>query len=131
MGGAAQGQMPPQPSPNANAPGAAPMMSPQSPQGDIAKDRLAVSAAVKILQGVAMRSQNPAVKSPLVASIAQLTKAFGPFDPRLSDTEVMNLIARSKGPGTPGNTPTPPPQGGPGAGAHPKTAAPQGGAQAA
>ena len=107
------------------------MMSPQSPEGDIAKSRIAVSAAVKILQGVAARAQNPAVKGPLVTCIAQLTKAFGPFDARLSDTEVMNILARSKGPGQPGNTPQPPPQGA-GGGApqsHPKRAAqPQAGA---
>lgn len=121
------GAMPSAPAPNANAPSAAPMMTPQSPEGDMAQSRLAVSAAVKILQGVAARAKSPAVQSPLVNIIAQLTKAFGPFDPRLSDTEVMNLIARSQGPGSPGNTPTPPPQGG-AAGAHPKkAAAPQGG----
>lgn len=106
------------------------MMSPQSPEGDLAKSRLAVAAAVKILQGVAARAQNPAVQTPLVGCIAQLTKAFGPFDPRLSDTEVMNIIARSKGPGSPGNTPSPPPQGA-GGQPHPKTARPQPGAQAA
>lgn len=108
------------------------MMSPQSPEGDIAKSRLAVSAAVKILQSVAVRAQNPAVQSPLVGVIAQLTKAFGPFDQRLSETEVMNILARAKGPGAPGNTPTPPPQGSGAAGqAHPKTARPQPGAQQA
>lgn len=107
------------------------MMSPQSPEGDVAKSRLAVAAAVKILQQVAARSKNPAVQQPLVGVIAQLTKTFGPFDPRLSDTEVMNIMARAQGPGSPGNTPTPPPQGAGAGQAHPKKAAPQPGAQAA
>lgn len=106
------------------------MMSPQSPEGDIAKSRVAVAAAVKILQRVAAQAHDASVKTPLVGVIAQLTKSFGPFDPRLSDTEVMNIIARSKGPGEAGNTATPPPQGG-APQAHPKRAAPQPGAQAA
>jgi hypothetical protein len=106
------------------------MMSPQSPQGDIAQSRVQVAAAVKILRQVATKSTNPAVQSALVGSIAQLTKAFGPFDPRISDTEVMNILARAKGPGSPGNTPQPPPQGAGGA-PHPKRAMPPQGGGAA
>jgi hypothetical protein len=113
------------------------MMTPQAPEGDIAQARLGVALAVKVLQRVAMQVNNPQVKSPLVGVIAQLTKTFGPFDPRMSDSMVTGLMARAKGPGSPGNTPQPPPQAGGGGppgggapppGAHPKTAAPPGAA---
>lgn len=124
------GAMPTTPAPNAAGPAAAPMMTPQSPQGDIAKSRVAVSAAVKILQRVVAQANDPAVKTPLVQVIAALTKSFGPFDPKLSDSEVMGLLARAKGPGESGNTPTPPPQGAQPQ-AHPKRAAAPQGAQAA
>lgn len=100
------------------------MMTPQSPQGDIAQARLGVSLAVSVLQRVAMQSQDPGVKTPLANVIAELTKAFGPFDQNMTDSEKAGLLARAKGPGSPGNTPTPPPQGAGAGQSNPKRAAP-------
>lgn len=100
--------MPASPPPNGAAPAAVGMMSPQSPNGDGAKARIAVAGAVKILARAAAALPDPKTAAPIVQAIALLTEKFGPFDSiagQQAGAEARGAAAKNAGPGEPAKPP--------------------------
>jgi len=112
--------MPTGPSPVANAPGAAPMMTPQPPDGQTANAKVDVLMGIKMLErGIPAFGSTSKEGRALMKAVLALTKEFGADEEKseeLMPAEIRQLLQGLAGPGQP---PTPPAGGPPGAGAGP------------
>ena len=118
---------PPSAPPGQAGPGAAPMMSPQKPEGDMAGARVQVLMAQKLLeQGLMKFGSGEKEGQAILKAITALVKAFGKHEEKseeLMPSEAKQILQGIAGPGQPPGPPPgaggPPPGGPPGGGAPP------------
>ena len=108
--------MPDAPSPVGNAPRAAPMMTPQVPEGEMEEAKVQVSMALKVLtKALAVFGPTHPKGHALLSAIKTLAKTFGKDEEsteELQPAAIKQMLAGIGGPGTP-------PPGGPPPGAPP------------
>jgi hypothetical protein len=94
------------------------MMTPQPQEGQMESAKVDVYHAVQLLDRALMHGDGlpAAARKALLDARVALMKPFGPFEAsqqsKFSNADVASMVARLKGPGSPG-APKPPPQGAP------------------
>lgn len=115
--------MPDQGAPIDGAPGAAPMMTPQAPAGELAEAKMNVLMAVKVLErSLAAFGSTSKEGKAVLKSIKSLSTEFGADESQSEEmmpAELKQLLAGLSGPGQPPGGGGPPPGGPPGGGAPP------------